>query len=107
MNPFDFVNSISFGKNDMMKADSLCEKEYLPFIVNKAFSYYPDTIFHAQVANGLNNQVDKRLQYDYLLHSVTKKKRYAKWHKNEDDVLIDALKFFFKYSNRKIGGAHV
>jgi len=50
MNPFDFVNSISFAKKDLMtntENDDLSEKGYVPFIVNKSLSYFADTLLHA------------------------------------------------------------
>ena len=46
-NPFDYVNSVSSSKKDMMRDtenDELAEKDYNPFIVNRALSYHQDCV---------------------------------------------------------------
>lgn len=83
-----------------MEADPLAERDYVPFVVNRAFSYFPDTIFLANTMN-TNSFVDKKLQYDYLFHSVSKKKRFSKWHKPEEDARIEAVKTIFKCNLRQ------
>jgi hypothetical protein len=81
MKPFDYVNSISKTKNNMMQDtenDALAEKAYVPYIVNKALSYFPDTILHANLMNQ-NYHLNNRAQYTFLLNSIRPKKRFAKW----------------------------
>lgn len=81
MKPFDYVNSISKTKKNMMQDtenDALAEKAYVPFIVNKALSYFPDTILHANLMNQ-NYHLNNRAQYTFLLNSIRPKKRFAKW----------------------------
>ena len=89
--PFDFVNSVTYGKNDMMKEGECSESEYEPFIVNKSLSYMLDTILHANEMNTYFN-LPKYVQYRYFLDALTKKKRYAKWSKkeikSEDFILV-------------------
>lgn len=97
--PFEYVNSISLTKKYLMETD-LDEKEYVPFIVNRAISNFPDTIFYANEANKLAN-VDKKLQYDYLYHSIPKKKRYSKWNKKKTDDDLALVAEFYKYSTEK------
>lgn len=97
--PFEYVNSISLSKKYLMETD-LDEKEYVPFIVNRAISNFPDTIFYANEANKLAN-VDKKLQYDYLYHSIPKKKRYSKWNKKKTDDDLALVAEFYKYSTEK------
>ena len=103
MNPFDYVNSISHKKNDMMQGtdnDELSEQLYKPYVVNKALSYYTDTIFFANQANQLHH-CDNRLQYDYLLNSIKPKRRFSKWVKREDNDEIEMIKIYFNYSEKK------
>ena len=57
----DFLNSINTSKENLIDSDSKVEKLYLPFIVNKCMSYFPDTIFAANHANGINH-ADKKQQ---------------------------------------------
>ena len=91
MNPFDFVNSITYSKKDIM--NDINEKEYAPFLVNRSLSYHQDTLLYA---NEMNSRFDvsHRLQYHYLLNSIRKRKRFAKWAKPE---LADDLKIVMEY----------
>ena len=77
------------------------EKSYVPFMVNRALSYHIDTVLYANEMNRLH-QADKKLQYDYLFHSVKARKRpFQKWHKKEKADSIEAIKTFFGYSTQK------
>lgn len=91
MNPFDFVNSITYSKTDIM--NDINEKEYAPFLVNRSLSYHQDTLLYA---NEMNRRFDisHKLQYHYLLNSIRKRKRFAKWAKPE---LADDLKIVMEY----------
>ena len=91
MNPFDFVNSITYTKKDIM--NEINEKEYAPFLVNRSLSYHQDTLLYA---NEMNSRFDvsHRLQYHYLLNSIRKRKRFAKWSKPD---LADDLKIVMEY----------
>lgn len=103
MNPFDFVNSINQSKKDMMTGtenDELAEKSYTPFIVNKALSYFPDTILYANEVNKLAH-VDNKLQYHYLLNSIRPAKRFSKWAKKEDSDDLAIVKEYYGFSNEK------
>ena len=91
MTPFDFVNSITYSKTDIM--NDINEKEYAPFLVNRSLSYHQDTLLYA---NEMNRRFDisHKLQYHYLLNSIRKRKRFAKWAKPE---LADDLKIVMEY----------
>jgi hypothetical protein len=93
MNPFDFVNSINDTKKNLMVGtdnDELAEKGYNPFLVNKAFSYFIDTILYANEINQFH-QLDNKLQYEYLLNGVKKGKRFSKWAKKVDDKDLETI----------------
>ncbi len=96
----DFLNSINFNKENILQKDIKLEKEYVPFVVNKCLSYFPDTIFHANRMNQMAH-LDKKLQYDYYLYSVSKRKRFSKWIKPEEDEKIDMIKEVYGYSDKK------
>ena len=91
MNPFDFANSITYTKQDIM--NELNEKEYAPFLVNRSLSYHQDCILYT---NEMNRRFDisHQLQYHYLLNTIRKRKRFAKWSKPEQ---IDDLKIVMDY----------
>lgn len=99
MNPFDFVESITRTKQHMMQDDTACERQYNSFVVNRALSYFADTIFYANTANCL--QADNRMKYDYLFHSVSKKTRRSKWHKSEHDEQLVAIRELYCYNTRQ------
>ena len=106
-NPFDYVSSITYGKNDMMTGtenDELAEAGYNSYLTNKSLSYFPDTLLYANEMNVLNH-VDNKLQYSYLLNSIRPKKRFSKWVKKQEDIDIEALKEYYKYSTAKAEAA--
>lgn len=100
LSPWDFTNSISFNKNDLMEDDPSVEKDYLPFIVNTSMSYFADTIEYANNMN-MNHHLDNKLQYVFLLNSVRPKKRFSKWAKKIDDENLDAVVKYFGYNRIK------
>ena len=99
MNPFDFANAINYSKQDIM-IDDLTEKSYNGFMVNRSLSYFPDTVLAANEMN-IHHQLDSRLQFDFLINIIRKRKRFSKWNKQkiEDDVKIVAE--YYGYSNQK------
>jgi predicted metal-dependent hydrolase len=99
MNPFEFSNSITYTKQDIM--NDLNEKEYVPFLVNRSLSYHQDCILYA---NEMNRRFDisHKLQYHYLLNTIRKRKRFAKWSKPQ---LIDDLKIVMDYYSVSRGKA--
>ncbi len=99
MNPFDFVNSINSTKKDLLADPEVSETSYVPFVINKSLSYFPETIL---LANDMNkSHIDNKLQYHYLLNTVRPGKRYAKWVKREDDSDIEAVREFYGYNMDK------
>lgn len=80
--------------------NELAERGYNPFMTNRSLSYHNDTI---GLANEMNqrHEIDSIMQYEFLLNTVRSKKRYAKWHKKENDGDLDAIKEYFNYSDTK------
>ena len=99
MNPFDYTNSINYTKKDIM-VDDIAEKGYNPFIINRALSYFPDTVLAANEMNK-HSHLDNRLQFDFFINIVRKKKRFSKWFKPESVSDLDAVKKYYGYSNQK------
>lgn len=99
-NPFDWLNSINDSKVNLINEDPLCEKNYLPYMVNRGLSYFPDTIL---LANEMNRYgfLDKKLQYEFHLNSVSKRKRFSKWSKKEDSANIALVKEYYNVSQPK------
>ena len=97
MKLFDIVADLSFEKNDLLRNANRDEllHEYNPFMINRAFSMYPDTIMYAEEMNGLRD-LDKDMQHDYFLRAIPKKKRFG-WVKGEkQDSLVAIIAKVYK-----------
>jgi hypothetical protein len=100
MNPFEFVTAINYTKKNIM-VDEETEKAYNPFMVNRSLSYFSDTVHVSNVMNRYNGVIDNRLQFDFLINIVRKRKRFSKWDKPEIVSELDAIKKYYGYSNEK------
>jgi len=99
MNPFDYLNAINTTKKDIM-IDDISEKAYSAFMVNRGLSYFPDTILYANEMN-LNHHIDHRLQFDFFINIIKKKRRFSKWAKPIDIENLELIKEYYGYSNEK------
>ena len=99
MNPFEYCNAINYTKKDIM-TDDIAEKAYSPYMVNRQLSYFPDTVLAANEMN-CNHHIDNRLQFDFFINIVRKRKRFSKWFKPELISDLDAVKKYYGYSNEK------
>ena len=99
MNPFEYLNAINMTKKDIM-VDDIAEKEYNSFMVNRGLSYFSDTVLYANEMNK-NHHVDSRLQFDFFINIIRKRKRFSKWFKPEQISDLDAVKIYYGYSNEK------
>lgn len=90
--PFLFVNSINEKSSYIY--DDETKVKYNQFMINKAFSYYRDTV---NIANHLNMYPprDDKWHYDFLFYAVDQKKRWAKWGKKEiaDDLVLAVVEY--------------
>tara|TARA_B100001094_G_scaffold281129_1_gene292396 strand:- start:906 stop:1292 length:387 start_codon:yes stop_codon:yes gene_type:complete len=99
MNPFEYVSSINYNKRDIM-VDDIAEKEYNAYIINKALSFFPDTILFANEMNKFHH-LDARLQYDFFINIIKKKQRFSKWLKPSEVENLELIKNYYGYSNEK------
>lgn len=98
-NPFDWLNSINQTKEDMM-VDDITEKQYSPFMVNRGLSYFIDTVMDSNQMN-MFASLDNRLQYDYYMNSIRKKKRFSKWAKKTSNEDVEVVKSYFNINDSK------
>jgi len=96
----NWLNSININKNDIITEDPDTEREYAPFIINKCMSGHLDTVLLANEMN-INHSLPKRLQYDFFLNSVRKKKRFSPWLRKDKIKDLDCVKRYYGYSNEK------
>ena len=99
MNPFEYVNAINYTKKNIM-VDDIAEKSYSPYMINRQLSYFPDTVLAANEMNR-NHHLDNRLQFDFFINIIRKRKRFSKWFKPEQISDLDVVKKYYGYSNEK------
>jgi|TARA_R100001460_G_scaffold796_6_gene3556 hypothetical protein len=95
----DYLNAINYSKDDLF-ADEEAAKGYVPFIVNRSLSYFPDTILQANDMN-IHADLGKQEQFDYLRHSIRKRRRFSKWLKKTEDKRIESVKIFYNLGTKK------
>ncbi len=103
MNPFDFLNAINYTKIDVISSSEnpeKAEKLYNSFLVNRGLSYFADTVLYCNEMNRYH-ELDKKLQFNFLLNSIRKNKRFSKWHKAEVDEDIQIICDYYKCNIRK------
>ena len=99
MNPFEYANAINYTKKNIM-VDDIAEKAYNPFMINRQLSYFPDTVLAANEMNR-HHHVDNRLQFDFFINIIRKRKRFSKWFKPEQISDLETVKEYYGYSNEK------
>ena len=100
MTPFDFLNAINETKKDLIKEDPSNEKEYSAWMVNRGLSYFPDTVMYANEMNQ-RHQISNKWQFQFLLNSIPKKKRFSKWFKREEEKHLKLVMDCYGYSSEK------
>src|SRR6185312_3652532 len=98
----DYLNAINFDKTNIIEESDdpqFAENQYNPYIVNRILSFFPDCIFFVQDMNEYP-MLDKRMQFDYYLYSIRKKKRFHPWLKKEEDENVKNVAKYFDISLR-------
>ena len=83
-----------------MDEDPGWEKNYPSYVINKCMSHHMDTILYANEMNRYQN-LDTRLQYDFLINIVRPRKRFSPWGKKQKMNDLDLVKQYYGYSNEK------
>ena len=87
----DYLYSINQSKRNILDGDSISEKSYQPFIVNRCLSSFTDTILYSNEMNK-NPHLPKRMQYDFFINSVKPRKRFSPWIKKDSIDFLDVVK---------------
>lgn len=84
---FTFINNINTRNSpNLLDEEPDLEKEFVPFITNRSFSNFRDTLLLSNEMN-LRHQLPKKLQYDFYKYLVRPSKRWAKWPKKDKEKL--------------------
>jgi len=95
----DWLNSINFTKENLIEDPDMISS-YPPYIVNRCLSGHLDTVLFANEMNKYSN-LDKDMQYSFLLYTLRKRKRFSPWLKKEQVDDLDLVKKHYGYSNEK------
>lgn len=98
VSPFDFVNAINKSKENLFETRNYTESDYNKFIVNRAMSQYSDTIFIANEANKILNNIPNKSHFSFYRFIVPSKKRYSKWGKSDISKKVETIMQFYDYS---------
>ena len=101
--PFDFMNAAYFYKEDLIgkhENPDMAEKLYVPYIINKGFVNFEDTILHANEMN-MRAHLPYKAQFDYYRSAFRKRKRFSKWPKAAKSDDLDMIQEVYQ-CNRTI-----
>lgn len=101
MELFDYINDASYDKKDVLRdVPDREEKRYPAYLVNRYFSFLPDTLFFANEMN-MRSHVDNKLKHHFYLHGLRKKKRFTKWVKTDKNDNLEFIKQVYECSEQK------
>lgn len=83
-----------------MDADDEAIKQYPPYIINRCFSGFMDTVLYANEMNIASN-LDNKMQYDFYINTLRKRKRFSPWLKKDSLKDLELVKQYYGYSNEK------
>ena len=87
----DWLNSINFTKENLIEDPDMISS-YPPYIINRCLSGHLDTVLFANEMNRYSN-LDKDLQYSFLLYTLRKRKRFSPWLKKEQVEDLDPVSY--------------
>lgn len=93
-NPFRYINALCLQK--YMEV----EDDYKPFLVDRFFSYFIDSVLIAEMATRFSPDLDKQLHYDFYFAQIRRKKRSAKWYKPIEDEYISSICKYYDVSEK-------
>ena len=98
----DYLRAINETEEPLLSSDDITwEKKYSPFIINRCLSMHYDCIAAANEMNGFHF-LDKKVQFDFYINSIRKKKRFGgKWLNQAKLKNIEYVKEYYGYSNEK------
>lgn len=94
-NPFDYVKNINTKKGYDYDLSG-----YVPFLTNRAFAGFIDTIMFAEQMNQAH-ALGPQLQYDFYYYGIRKGSRFAKIPKPPEPAGLEIVMQYFNYSRQK------
>ena len=87
----DILASINNTKEHLYVDDPDRSRKYPAYVVNRCLSGHVDSILYANEMNKAAH-LPNRLQYDFLLNTLRKRKRFTPWLKKEQIEDLDLVK---------------
>ncbi|MCP3684744.1 MAG: DNA polymerase [bacterium] len=100
----DWLNSINFTKENLIKDEPSLVKDYPPYIINRCLSGHMDCIMFANEMNKYSF-LDKDMQYEFYLNILRKRKRFSPWLRKDKISDLEIVKRYYGYSNEKASQA--
>lgn len=100
----DWLNSINFNKENLIKESPDIIKDYPPYIINRCLSGHMDCIMFANEMNKYSF-LDKDMQYVFYLNILRKRKRFSPWLRKDKISDLEIVKRYYGYSNEKASQA--
>lgn len=101
----DYLKTINESKNNLMDGDDPgWEKEYPSWVITKCMSAHYDTVMMANEMN-LYHQLPNKLQYDFYINTIRKRKRFSPWEKKVKLDDLECVKEYYNYSTEKAQAA--
>lgn len=96
MGVFDYVKAINNHQEIEITSD------YSQFVINRNFSYFPDTLSYAAELN--QYQLSDQNHYDFLFNSIRPRKRFTKWFKKSVGDDLEMIKTYYQVSDKEAMG---
>ena len=96
---FDFkkyMSAINYTKEMVFDPDD----DYSSFLINRNFSYFPDTLFYAYDIASHSHLLPDSMHFLYWVDSIQSRKRYTKFHKKTDLKAVPAICWMYKVNKK-------
>lgn len=96
----DFLKDINTEKKNLLRLDPLAEKDFSPYLINRNLANFIDCIFYVSELN-IRPNMDKKMQYDYLINGLKSRKRFAKTPKPQKEEDVELVQRYYNYDMKK------
>ena len=97
---FDYVNDLSYQKKRLIDEQPENEKEINQYLINRAFSFGPDTVMYANDMNKCGH-ITNSMFYEFYFHALRPAKRFNKWLKKPELEYVPMIQKLFNLSYKK------
>jgi len=92
-----YMDALNYTKEEVFDENDT----YASFLVNRNFSYFPDTMLFAYEIAAYASYISDSMNYIYWINSIPKRKRYSKFGKTGVDKSVLAVSWMYNISKKK------